>query len=156
VVVVVVEDVVVGSGELVVVEDGEEVVVEVPLEPVVEDVEVVVVVDDVELPEVVVVVDVGGDAGTWVETGTTPHGPFDPERCCTEKGFEGCPALVEPKPMIATKMHVAAPPRTSDPTATGRIAATSRSRAVSLRRRRSRSGVRCVRWANHEVSGAAA
>ena len=144
--------------ELVVVEAGV-VVVELPLGLVVVEEDegaVVVVVEELELVPGVVVVVVVVDAGTWFETGTTPQGPLVPERCCTANGFLGWPALVEPRPMTATKAKAAAPPRTRDPTATGRMAATKRSRLVSLRRRRSSSGVSWVRWAKNEVSGAAA
>jgi hypothetical protein len=156
VVVVVVVDVLVEVElELVVVEDGV-VVVELPLGLVVVEEDegaVVVVVEEFELvPGVVVVV----DAGTWFETGTTPQGPVVPERCGTANGFEGCPALVVPRLMTATNTTAATPPSTSEPTATGRMAAISRSRLVSLRRRRSSSGLSWVRWASHEVRGAAA
>lgn len=109
--------------EVVVVEDGV-VVVELPLGLVVEEDKgaVVVVVEELELVAGVVVV---VDAGTWLETGTTPQGPLVPERCGTANGFEGCPAWVVPRLMTATKAQAAAPPRTREPTATGRMAATS-------------------------------
>lgn len=95
----------------------------------------------------VVVVDVDGegfrvvrfDAGMLLERGRTPHGPLVPDRCGTLNGLDGFPEWVAPRLRI-TRAQAAAPPRITDPAATGRRTATRRSRASSLRLRCSSSG----------------
>jgi hypothetical protein len=130
------------------------VVVELELELVVLPATVVDVLVEVELdvaepwlPTVVVVV-VELDAecllATCFVTGT-PQGPLEPERCGRANGLLGCPGFTAPRPTTTMAAHAAAVPRTADPIATGRSAATRRSRACSLRLRCSSAGDNWVR-----------
>jgi hypothetical protein len=91
-----------------------------------------------------------------LDTGTTPHGPTVPVRCGTAKGFVGLPGWVAPNPKTRSRTAATALPVRTEPTAAGLRTATRRSRADSLWRRRSSSGVSCVRWASQLVYGAVA
>ena len=137
-----VEDVLLDEVELpgAVVVVGEDVLVEV-LEPV-GTIDIVV---DVTVEVVVVLGSLG--------CSTPPNRPESPvDRFCCWKGSSGWPGWAAPIASTTTKMPASAPVAI-EPTYTRRMARARRSLRSSELRRRSSSGVSCVRWFMIESSG---